>query len=270
MRTQSIRLLYSLLAHLLLIAAALAAQQQCGGLRRLDHPALQGPNATCREYRRVCFDQVGACLGCWRQCMRAAAFMRTPCFMTGFSPSCRSCPNPRILQGSVISYNEAHSPRNRNSVRIPQLNITHLAYNWGGDGEGGNTDRLRYALSFYPPLAFRAGAGALEASPDLREPRFEACAAPLVMWTMVGERRGSGGGCWQYACLRVHGFKSGLDRIAVPAPENSRAMCAPSPTCAVAPQLCRGVFARRRARVGAAERGRAGARADAGDRNACG
>ncbi|EFN56638.1 hypothetical protein CHLNCDRAFT_144434 [Chlorella variabilis] len=84
-------------------------------------------------------------------------------------------------QGSVISFDEAHSPANRTSVPIPRLNITHLVYNWAG--LEGNNDRLRRSLSSYEPLAYRFGSGALEASPDLRQPLFSNCTVPVVMWT---------------------------------------------------------------------------------------
>lgn len=67
---------------------------------------------------------------------------------------------------------------------IPRLNITHLVYNWAG--LEGNNDRLRRSLSSYEPLAYRFGSGALEASPDLRQPLFSNCTVPVVMWTNVG------------------------------------------------------------------------------------
>jgi len=41
-------------------------------------------------------------------------------------------PGMPAVQGAIISFDPAHSPSNRTSRPLPKLNITHLAYNWGG------------------------------------------------------------------------------------------------------------------------------------------
>lgn len=89
------------------------------------------------------------------------------------------------MQGAIVSFDEAHSPANRTSVPLPRLNISHLAYNWGGSGGAGNTDRLRHPLAFYEPLPLRFASPALEATPELRAPQFSACTVPVVLFSMV-------------------------------------------------------------------------------------
>lgn len=106
-------------------------------------------------------------------------------FGSSWLPGAASPHLPIGLQGAIISFDEAHSPANRTSLPLPRLNISHLAYNWGGCGGGGNTDRLRHPLAFYEPLPLRFASPPLEASPELRTPQFCTCTVPVVMFSMV-------------------------------------------------------------------------------------
>lgn len=119
-----------LLAACLILARHAASSEECAerGLD-LQHPAVKAWHPPgepgnlyqqCVSYRDVCFDQV-----------RAGEMI--------LHRRLQPPPAPELLlfhndpQGTVVSFDPAHSPANASHVRLPRLDISKLSYTWGGE-----------------------------------------------------------------------------------------------------------------------------------------